>query len=276
MSANVKEPLVLVSKDAKGVNISFEHFERDSQAISARNEGKLETQDKLKKLILFSLTFMIVELIGGYISNSIAVISDALHMFTDFLGYIVQFYSAYLAVQKRTGSFTFGYSRAESLGGLFNCFLIWAITAYLLYEAVDRFIRPPKHFQPGVMLLTAFLGVLLNLCMGGILVGFSNIKRIVVFWGEYSGNVDNKAEDFNLKSTIMHIRGDMVYSVGVLISAILINLFPQVRFFDSVCTILFSYVVLDITRPIFSAAVRYILEGVPEGTITRFQRRRVT
>ena len=91
----------------------------------------------------------------------------------------------------------------------------------------------------------------------------------MAFWEEDSGTADNKSEDFNLKSTIMHIRGDMVYSVGVLISSILINLFPQVRFFDSVCTILFSYVVLDITRPIFSAAIRYILEGVPEGRINR-------
>jgi zinc transporter 2 len=269
MSANFKEPLVLVSNNNKAMDVSYEHFERDSQAISARNEGKLETQDKLKKLILFSLTFMIVELIGGYISNSIAVISDALHMLTDFLGYLVQFYSAYLAVKKRSATFTFGYSRAESLGGLFNCFLIWGITVFLLYEAIERFIHPPKHFQPGVMLITAFLGVLLNLCMGGILVGFANIRRIVVFWEEDAGNADNRAEDFNLKSTIMHIRGDMVYSVGVFISSVLINLFPQVRFFDSVCTILFSYVVLDITRPIFSAAIRYILEGAPEGSITR-------
>jgi len=269
MSANFKEPLVLVSKEQRELEVSYEHFERDSRAISARNEGKLETQDKLKKLVLFSLVFMIIELIGGYVSNSIAVISDALHMFTDFLGYMVQFYSAYLAVKKRTGAYTFGYSRAESLGGLFNCFLIWIITLYLLYEAVERFIHPPKHFQPGVMLLTAFLGVLLNLGMGAILVGFSNIRRIVAFWEEDSGTADNKSEDFNLKSTIMHIRGDMVYSVGVLISSILINLFPQVRFFDSVCTILFSYVVLDITRPIFSAAIRYILEGVPEGRINR-------
>jgi zinc transporter 2 len=267
MSANNREPLVLASRERKSLDNSYEHFERDSQTLSQMNHDKADTQDKLKKLVLFSLTFMFVELIGGYISNSIAVISDALHMFTDFLGYMVQYYSVTMALKAKTNLYTFGYSRSESLGGLFNCVLIWGITLYLLYEAIIRFIYPPESFEPLVMLVTAFLGVLLNLCMGAILVGFGNIRRIVVFWEADSGNVDSKHEDFNLKSTIMHIRGDMVYSIGVLIAAILINLFPEIRFIDSICTILFSYVVLDITRPIFSASIRFILEGAPEGMV---------
>ena len=97
MLPNPAEPLMLVSKDSRASDSPIELIARGSQILSQRNDGKLSTQDKLKKLILFSLTFMIVELVGGYISNSIAVISDALHMFTDFLGYMVQFGSAYLS-----------------------------------------------------------------------------------------------------------------------------------------------------------------------------------
>lgn len=71
--------------------------------------------------------------------------------------------------------------------------------------------------------------------------------------------------DFNLKATIAHLQGDLVYSVGVFISAVIINIFPDLRFFDSICTLLFSYVAVELTVPIFNEAIRILLEGTPEG-----------
>lgn len=254
----------------EGTQNSLELFERNStyeKGLANQNEM---TRDKLTKLVLFSFTFMIVELVGGYLSNSIAVISDGFHMMTDFLGYSIQLLSAYLASKPKTSNYNFGLGRAESIAGLFNCFIIWGLTIELLIEAVKRLFNKPEFFQAGVMLFTAFLGVLLNLAMGSILVGFENISRIVVFWKDDDAAADSK-EDFNIKSTIMHIRGDMIYSVGVLISAIIINIFPSLTFIDSFCTIIFSYVVLEITLPILKSASSYILESVPEGYINRLE-----
>lgn len=81
----------------------------------------------------------------------------------------------------------------------------------------------------------------------------------------FENNNKEEKKDFNLKTTIAHLQGDLAYSIGVLISAIIINIFPNLRFFDSVCTFLFSYVALELTIPIFKEATSILMEGVHEG-----------
>ena len=239
-----------------------------------QNTIRLNTIAKLQKLILFCSIFMTIELIGGLWSNSIAVISDSLHMIIDLLGYLVQLYSAKLALRPRTASYSFGLFRAESIGGFLNCFLIWTVTAYLLYEAIERLYRPPRHFNSNVMLVTSILGVLMNLAMSVILVGFSNIQRMIRMLNRPE-DAEMTENDFNLKTTIAHIQGDIMYSVGVLISAIVITLFPSMIYFDSLCTLLFSLVVIDITIPIFTDSLRFIMEGAPKGELNRPRHYRV-
>ena len=78
---------------------------------------------------------------------------------------------------------------------------------------------------------------------------------------------DEENDDFNLRSTIAHLQGDLIYAVGVFISAVIINLFPNLRFVDSLCTLLFSYVAVELTFPIFAESSRILLEGIPEGKI---------
>lgn len=81
-----------------------------------------------------------------------------------------------------------------------------------------------------------------------------------------SGSSDNQDNmDFNLKTTIAHLQSDLVYSIGVFISAVLINFFPDKLYFDSICTILFSYVAMELTIPIFKESMRILLEGSAEG-----------
>lgn len=229
---------------------------------------RLNTIAKLQKLIIFCTIFMVIELIGGVWSNSIAVISDSLHMIIDLLGYLVQIYSAKLALMPRSQTYSFGLYRAESIGGFLNCFLIWSVTVYLLYEAVVRLYHPVHHFNSTVMLITAILGVMMNLAMSVVLVGFGNILRMVRVMNR-PDETDMTENDFNLKTTIAHIQGDIMYSVGVLISSIVITLFPNMRYFDSLCTLLFSLVVVDITIPIFTDSLRFIMEGSPKGNLKR-------
>lgn len=242
--------------------------------LQSPTTSRLKTIGKLQKLILFCSVFMIIELIGGVWSNSIAVISDSIHMVIDLLGYLVQLYSAKLALQPRTQVYSFGLFRAESIGGFLNCFLIWSVTIYLLYEAALRLYHPPEYFNSSVMLVTAILGVLMNIAMSVVLVGFSNILRMFKVLNR-PDETDMNENDFNLKTTIAHIQGDVIYSVGVLISAVVITLFPNMRYFDSLCTLLFSIVVIDITIPIFRDSLRFIMEGTPKGKVIRFESYRI-
>lgn len=235
---------------------------------------RLSTIAKLQKLIIFCSIFMVIELIGGVWSNSIAVISDSLHMIIDLLGYLVQLYSAKLALRPRSQAYSFGLYRAESIGGFLNCFLIWTVTIYLLYEAIVRLYHPVKHFNSSVMLVTAVLGVIMNFAMSVVLVGFGNILKMIRVLNR-PDETDMNENDFNLKTTIAHIQGDIIYSVGVLISSIVITIFPSMRYFDSLCTLLFSLVVIDITIPIFTDALRFIMEGTPKGWLNRLEHSRI-
>ena len=89
-------------------------------------------------------------------------------------------------------------------------------------------------------------------------------------FSEDSDNESHENEqnmDFNLKTTIAHLQSDLIYSIGVFISAVIINMFPDMLYFDSICTILFSYVALELTIPIYKESVRILLEGAAEGIL---------
>ena len=99
---------------------------------------RISTKKKLIKLCILSFLFMVAELVGGFWSNSMAVISDGIHMGSDVIGYIVQLMASIMALQPSSKIYSFGKQRAELIGGLFNCFIIWALTVYLIYEAIYR------------------------------------------------------------------------------------------------------------------------------------------
>lgn len=82
---------------------------------------------------------MVIEFLGGYLSNSIAVISDSFHMGSDVIGYIAQLVGCIMALQPADSVYSFGKQRAELIGGYFNCFSIWTLTVYLLYKSVYRY-----------------------------------------------------------------------------------------------------------------------------------------
>ena len=101
-------------------------------------QQRIKTRNKLIKLCIFSFSFMLIEFIGGWWSNSIAVISDAIHMGSDVIGYSMQMVASILALQPISLKYSFGKQRAELVGGLFNCFIIWTLTIYLMVQSTYR------------------------------------------------------------------------------------------------------------------------------------------
>lgn len=255
--------------EKKNPKLSMQSNHRPSRPSISFYQMNLETKSKMKKLVMFTFIFMLIELFGGWWSNSVAIISDALHMGADTIGYSIQLFSVYLASWQATNTYTFGFKRGEVVGGLLNCLIIWVLTLYLIGEAIARIISPPERFDRPMMLITAILGVLLNLSMGGVLIGFNNIHRILKFWENDTDQNNHDDADYNIRITVTHIRGDMCYSLGVLLSSIVINCYPKWLIVDSLCTILFSVVVVHITHPIITSVTRFIFEAVPEGWLKR-------
>ena len=102
---------------------------------------RIKTRNKLIIICCFSFTFMLIEFAGGVWSNSIAIISDGLHMGSDVIGYFMQTLASFYAIQGSTSVYTFGKQRSELIGGLFNCFVIWTLTIYLIVESILRYFN---------------------------------------------------------------------------------------------------------------------------------------
>lgn len=102
---------------------------------------------------------------GGYISGSIAVISDVFHLVSDLISFLVTFAFIYFSRMEPTEKMSFGYHRFELLGALFNLFIIWILTIFLIYEATLRVISKQFVAEPLVMLIVGAGGLVINIIM---------------------------------------------------------------------------------------------------------------
>lgn len=124
---------------------------------------------KLKKIAVISLIFMTIEIVGGYLANSIAIMADAFHLFSDVIAYVISLYAVLLGRKLAPKYLSFGYEKAQPLGALINVMIIWAVTIELLIEATNRIISKEIVSEPLYMLLTSVFGLGCNLFIMKIL-----------------------------------------------------------------------------------------------------------
>lgn len=141
----------------------------DSPILAENTKHNEETLRKLWIVSAICLVFMVIEIIGGYLASSIAIMSDAAHLLSDFLGFMISIVSIYISRRKATDKMSFGYHRAEVIGAMVSVNIIWGLTIWLLYEASLRLIykQPVNGF---IMLVTAVVGFLFNVIMGLVLM----------------------------------------------------------------------------------------------------------
>jgi cobalt-zinc-cadmium efflux system protein len=190
-------------------------------------------------------TFLVAEVIGGLLTNSLALLSDAAHMATDTAGLVIALVAVRLARRPPDAKRTFGYARLEALGALANGVLLLGVAAYILWEAVGRFREPPPVAATG-MLVIAVAGLLVNLIAMRLLAAGSS-------------------ESLNVKGAYLEVWADMVGSLGVLIAAALIKLTGWL-ILDPILAVLIGLWVLPRTWTLVREAVNVLLEGVPKGT----------
>ena len=143
-----------------------------SQSLNISQDDHLKSQEEaMKKLTLvcvICLVFMTIEIIGGYLANSIAIMSDAAHLLSDFLGFVISILSIYISRRVATTEMSYGFHRAEIIGALVSIALIWGLTIWLLYEATLRIIETPP-VDGFIMVLVSIIGFAFNLIMGLVL-----------------------------------------------------------------------------------------------------------
>lgn len=246
-----------------------------------------------KKLIFASvlcLLFMILEIVGGLLANSLAVATDAAHLLTDFASFMISLFSIWLAHRPPTKRMSFGWYRAEVIGAVTSVLLIWVVTGVLVYMAVQRIILEEYEINATIMLITAGIGILVNIIMGvalqvgGVPHGHSHgghhseaVDETQLKAGANGGVADVESGsrpssaggtargsgNINVRAALIHVIGDFLQSVGVFVAALIIFFRPDYRIADPLCTFLFSVLVLLSTVAILREALTVLMEGKP-------------
>ncbi|XP_071424667.1 probable proton-coupled zinc antiporter SLC30A4 [Pithys albifrons albifrons] len=235
-------------------------------------------QRKVKKRLALAaflyLLFMTGELIGGYVANSLAIMTDALHMLTDLSGIILTLLALWLSAKSPTKRFTFGFHRFEVLSAIISVLLIYILMAFLLYEAVQRTIHMDYEINGDIMLITAAVGVAVNLIMGFLLNQSGHLHSHSHSHphahvpqphsaGTAHGHGGHGHSSLAVRAAFVHALGDLVQSIGVLVAAYIIRFKPEYKIADPICTYVFSILVVLTTVRILRDTGIIILEGVP-------------
>ncbi|NWW18530.1 ZNT4 protein, partial [Falcunculus frontatus] len=246
-----------------------------SGCSSRRERSK---QRKVKKRLtlaaLLYLLFMTGELIGGYVANSLAIMTDALHMLTDLSGIILTLLALWLSAKSPTKRFTFGFHRLEVLSAIISVLLVYILMAFLLYEAVQRTIHMDYEINGDIMLITAAVGVAVNLIMGFLLNQSGHLHSHSHSHphshvpqpnspNTAQGSSSHGHSSLAVRAAFVHALGDLVQSIGVLVAAYIIRFKPEYKIADPICTYVFSILVVFTTIRILCDTGVIILEGVP-------------
>jgi cation diffusion facilitator family transporter len=269
-------------KEINNNNNSFNQEEEDSLSSEQENhhhDHNIDQNDAMKKLFYVSivcLIFMCIEIIGGYLANSIAIMSDAAHLLSDLFGFVISIISITISKKVATNTMSFGFHRAEIIGALVSVTLIWGLTLWLLYEATVRMINPVQ-VDSIIMIIIAVIGFLFNVVMG-IVLSWNGIGHVHIMHNhkhdeehEHEHDDDDehdhkKNKNVNLRAALIHVIGDALQNIGILIAGIIIYFFPSYNIMDPLCTYIFSIIVGITTINILKDCISVLMEGVPMET----------
>lgn len=197
----------------------------------------------LKITLGIVLLIMVAELIGGFLSNSLALISDAGHMLIDALALTLSLFAMSMARRPATRTRTFGYHRVEILAALANGLSVFVVSLYIFYEAYQRFSEPHEVKVP-LMLVIAVIGLV------------ANVAGVLLLRGGGTSSL-------NIRAAFWHIIGDTLSSVGVIASAIIIGL-TGFTLADPIIAVVIGIIILIGAVRLIRESIDILSEKVPK------------
>jgi cobalt-zinc-cadmium efflux system protein len=212
--------------------------------MSHNHSNKHQVQGKnLLFSIFLNIIITVAQVIGGIISGSLALLSDALHNFSDVLSLVFSYVAHKLSRRKASYEQTFGLKRAELIAAFVNALSLIVVAIYLIYEAISRFFHP-HDIQPTIVIWLAALGILVN--------GFS----VLLLKKDAEHNL-------NMKSAYLHLLTDMLASVAVLIGGVLMYYF-QIYWIDSILTLIIAVYLIVVGVDLLIKATKMLMLFTPE------------
>lgn len=214
----------------------------------SHSHGHNHTHGANKKVLKLSFiiitSYMVIEAVGGFLTNSLALLSDAGHMLSDSISLAIALLAFVLGEKASSRSKTFGYKRFEVLAAVFNGVTLILIALFIFYEAIERFANPPGVATTG-MLLISVIGLVVN---------------ILVAWIMMRGG--DTEDNLNMRGAFLHVLSDMLGSVGAIVAALLMMFFDW-GWADPIASVIVAILVLRSGFYITKAAIHVLMEGTP-------------
>ncbi len=213
------------------------------------DHGHDHTNGANKKTLMISFIiitgYMIVEAIGGFITNSLALLSDAGHMLSDSISLGVALLAFTFGAKVANYNKTYGYKRFEILAAVFNGVTLVLIAIYIFYEAIQRFQHPPEIASTG-MLIIASIGLLVNIFVAWIMMRGGDVE-----------------ENLNMRGAYLHVISDMLGSIGAVAAALLIMFFGW-GWADPLASVIVAALVLRSGYRVTKSGLHVLMEGTPQ------------
>lgn len=215
--------------------MGLDHSHTHQHAVSGKNLGIS---------IILNIAITVAQIIGGIISGSLALLSDAIHNLSDVISLVISYVANLLSRKKpQTKQYTFGYKRAEVLAAFVNSALLIGIAGFLAFKAITRF-ENVQIINSNLVIWLAILGILAN--------GLS----VLLLKGDAKHN-------FNMKAAYLHLLADMLTSVAVLVGGLLMKYY-QIYWIDAVLTLLIAIYLVYLSWDVFVSTLKILMLFSPE------------
>ncbi|MFB7028360.1 MULTISPECIES: cation diffusion facilitator family transporter [unclassified Streptomyces] len=201
-------------------------------------------RNRLRIALGITLSVMVVEIVGGVVADSLALIADAAHMATDAVGLAMALLAIHFANRPPSGNRTFGYARAEILAALANCLLLLGVGGYVLFEAIQRFLEPAET-KGGLAIAFAAVGLVANV-----------ISLTLLMRGQ--------KESLNVRGAYLEVLADALGSVTVIVAAGII-LVTGWQYADPIASLVIGLMIVPRTVKLLRETLDVLLEAAPKG-----------
>ncbi|KAI3828732.1 hypothetical protein L1987_02841 [Smallanthus sonchifolius] len=253
----------------------------DAKTSSKDAEERLLSTWKLLGSVVICFLFMAVEVVGGIKASSLAILTDAAHLLSDVAAFSIYLFSVWASGWEATPRQSYGFFRIEILETLVSIQMIWLLTGILVYEAIDRLLHGTVAVEGSLMFIISTVGLFVNIFMIFILSHDHNhhdhdrehIHGLSVHHHQHSEDhhqpllksYENKTNrsNINVQGAYLHVLGDLIQSIGVMIGAAIIWYNPKWTVIDPICTLLFSIIVLYTTINMLRDILEVLMESTP-------------
>lgn len=208
------------------------------------HHARTDNSAALKKALMLTGGFLLVEVAGGILTGSLALISDAAHMATDTAGLAIALAAVSIGKRAPDSRRSFGYQRFEILAAAFNALILFAVAGYILYEGYKRIVEPTEIKSTAMLAIAAV----------GLIVNFISMRILST----------GKDANLNIKGAYLEVWSDLLGSLGVIVAAIVISVTGW-TWIDPIVAIGIGLWVLPRTWTLLKETTNVLLEGVPEG-----------